>query len=408
MNCRFCKEKLKIKFLDLGKSPLANSYLNKIDLKKKEKFYPLKTWVCSNCLLVQSQGFNNNKLIFNSEYSYNSSVSVSLKNHFRKYVIKIIKFLKLNENSLIVEIGSNDGILLRNFGKLKKNCIGIEPSKNIAKKSEKYGIKVIKKFFNFNLTKNIKKKANLIIANNVFAHIPTINDTLKGLKNLLSRDGTINIEFPHLLNLLKFKQFDTIYHEHFFYFSLNSIIKIFNRHGLKIWNIEKINTHGGSLRIYASHKERVIKTDKSVINILEEEKKFGITNLNTYKNFQKIIEKNKKEIREFFNKKRILKQKICGFGAAAKSTTLINYCKIKNDEIMAMFDNSKNKYNKFIPGAKIPILKPTKSRLKDYDIIIIFAWNIKKEIMFFLKKLIDKDTEIGLFIPKLKILKLKK
>jgi 2-polyprenyl-3-methyl-5-hydroxy-6-metoxy-1,4-benzoquinol methylase len=407
MNCRYCKKKLKIKFLDLGLSPLANNYLNVKDLKKKEKFYPLKTWFCNSCYLVQSQGFNKINLLFNSNYTYFSGISRSFSKHFKDYVIKITKFLKLSKKSFIIEIGSNDGILLKNFGKLKKNCLGIEPSKNTARECEKYGIKVLKKFFNFKLAKTLNyKKADLIIANNVFAHIPKINDTIRGLKELLSPNGCINIEFPHLLNLIKFKQFDTVYHEHFFYFSLTSIIKIFGKHNLKIWKVDKINTHGGSLRIYAVHNENKINIEKSVIKILKEEKNFGITKTNTYRNFQKVIEINKAKIIKYLDYEKKNHKKICGFGAPAKSTTLINYCKIDEETLNIVFDNSKNKYGKFIPGSKIPILKPTARKLREFDIIIIFAWNLQKEIVNFLKKKVRKNTKIATLIPNLKIINL--
>lgn len=406
MNCRYCKKKLKIKFLDLGLSPLANNYLNLKDLKKKENFYPLKTWFCSSCYLVQGQGFNNTNLLFNSKYTYFSSVSKSFSKHFKDYVTKITRLLKLSKKSFIIEIGSNDGILLKNFGKLKKNCLGIEPSKNTARECEKYGIKVIKKFFNFKLAKTLNyKKADLIIANNTFAHIPKINDTIKGFKELLNANGCINIEFPHLLNLIKFKQFDTVYHEHFFYFSLTSIIKIFSKHDLKIWKVDKVNTHGGSLRIYASHNHNEINIDKSVAKILQQEKTFGITKINTYRNFQKVIEKNKTKIIEYLNYEKKNQKKICGFGAPAKSTTLINYCKIDKETLNVVFDNSKNKYGKFIPGSRIPILKPTAKKLRQFDIIFIFAWNLQKEIVNFLKNKVRKNTKIGILIPNLKIIK---
>ena len=406
MLCRFCKEKLKIKFLDLGKSPLANNYIAKKDNKKKEKLYPLKTWFCNSCYLVQCQGFENVKDIFNSDYAYFTSVSKSLSKHFKDYVKKIIKLLKLTDKSLIVELGSNDGYLLKNFGNLKKNCIGIEPSKNTAKKCEKFGIKVIKKFFNYQLVKKInKKKADLIIANNVFAHIPTINDTLKALKALLNKNGCINIEFPHLLNLIKFKQFDTIYHEHFFYFSLTSIIIIFKKYNLKIWKVEKINTHGGSLRIYASHSDEINNIDKSVENILKEEKDFGIKDHNTYEKFQKKIEKNKNIVSKYLALKKKQNKRIYGYGAAAKSTTLINYYQINKNILKGVFDNSKNKYGKFIPGERIPILKPTIKRLHDCDVIFIFAWNMSKEILNLLKNKVLKGTKIGVMVPELKIIK---
>ena len=410
MKCRLCRTKLKIPFADLGFSPLANNYIPKNKIFKNEKYYKLKTWICKKCLLVQNEGFSNTKIIFNSNYSYFSSVSKSFLKHAKEYANKITSNLNLNKDSYIIEIGSNYGYLLKNFKKKKIYCLGIEPSKNTAEKSEKLKIKVIKKFFTYKLARELSKdrKADLIIANNVFAHVPNIRDFTQGLKKVLDLKGCINIEFPHLTNLIKNNQFDTIYHEHFFYYSLHSVINIFKKYNLKIWKVEKIHTHGGSLRIYASHYSRNIKILNSVKKILKEEKKFGILNMKIYENFQKKIEQNKKNTLQILNSYLEKGKKIYGYGAAAKCSTILNYYGIKKNQIKGIFDNSPAKFGKYLPGCKIPILKPTSKSLRNSDIILIFAWNLKKEIIKEIKLKTNKNIKVGVIIPKFSIKELKK
>ena len=409
MKCRFCRNSLKIKFADLGYSPLANNLISKKHLLHKEKYYRLRTWFCHKCLLVQTDGFSKVNKIFNSNYTYYSSVSKTFLAHAKKYADKIIKNLKLKKKKFVIEIGSNDGYLLKNFVNKNIDCLGIEPSKNTAKVSEKFNIKVIKKFFTFNLALKLSKhkKADLIIANNVFAHVPNINDFTKALKVILNLRGCINIEFPHILNLINKGQFDAIYHEHFFYYSLHSVINIFKKYKLKIWKSEKISTHGGSLRIYACHSDHKIKIQKSVKNILNEEEKYGLKNKITYKKFQTKIEFNKLNTLNSLHKFSGKEKNIYGFGAAAKSITMINFLGIKKDMIKGIFDNSPAKIGKYLPGSRIPIIKPRSNIIKTCDLILIFAWNLEKEIINEIKPFLKKGGKIALINPKFRLKKIK-
>jgi SAM-dependent methyltransferase len=405
MKCRFCRNSLKVKFADLGYSPLANNLISKKHYLHKEKYYQLRTWFCHKCLLVQTDGFSKVNEIFNSDYTYYSSISKTFLTHAKNYTDKIISSLRLKKKDFVIEIGSNDGYLLKNFVKKNIDCLGIEPSKNTAKVSEKFNIKVIKKFFTYNLALKLskRKKADLVIANNVFAHVPNINDFTKALKKILSSKGCINIEFPHILNLINNNQYDTIYHEHFFYYSLHSIINIFKKYKLKIWKVEKIPTHGGSLRIYACHLSHSTKIQKSVKDILDKEKKNGLKNRDTYEKFQNKIELNKfntlKSINEYFKKGK----NVYGFGAAAKSITIINFLGIKKEFIKAIFDNSPAKIGKYLPGSRIPIIKPKSNIIKKCDLILIFAWNLEKEIVREIKPFLKKNGKIALIIPKFKV-----
>ena len=410
MKCRFCKnESVKI-FLDLGVAPLSNNYLKKNELKNPEIQYPLKVCICKNCNLVQLVDYNFLKpeKIFNHHYAYLSSVSSSWVEHSRKYAEMIIKKLKLNKKSFVVEVASNDGYLLKNFVSKKISCLGVEPALSGAKIARKKKINVLNDFFNISTSKKIakKKQADLIIANNVYAHVPDINDFTRSLKILLKKNGTITIEFPHILELIKNNQFDTIYHEHFFYFSIKTVSKIFKKHRLKIYDVETINTHGGSLRIYGCHLSDKKKINKSVINLIRKEKIFGLDDLKTYLNFQTRVEKIKNNLLLFLIKNKTLNNKIYGYGAAAKANTILNFAGIKNDLLPFIFDKADTKRGKYMPGSHIPILssKLIKKHLPDY--LLIFTWNILNEIINE-KSLINKKIKLLTIFPKVKIIKKK-
>lgn len=403
MKCGFCKRKL-IKFLDLGKTPLANSFLTKKNLKKKEKIFDLNLNFCRNCYLVQAPRQVKSKEIFNEKYVYFSSTSKYWTNHAKRYCKRIVRKINLKDNSSITEVASNDGYLLRNFDKNKFRILGIEPSKNTAEYcKKKYKIRVIKDFFNLNLIKkkNLYSKSDLLIANNVLAHNPNINNFVLSIKKTLSFDGVATIEFPHLYNLLKDLQFDTIYHEHFYYFSLRTLIKIFKKYNLKIWDVDEIDTHGGSLRIYVSHLEnnRIIK--QSVKSVLKKELNSKLFNLKTLKNFSKKIEIIKEITQNFINANLENNKKIAFYGAAAKGNTFLNYLNIKAPKISHIFDLSNVKVGKYLPGSKIEVFHPSKDELKKFDIIIILPWNLKKEITKQLSKLTSKKCEFFICIPKI-------
>ncbi len=403
MKCGFCKSKI-IKILDLGKTPLANSFLTKRDLKKKEKTFALTLNFCRECHLIQAPRDVKSKEIFNEKYVYFSSTSKYWTDHAQRYCKNIIKKIKLKNNSCITEVASNDGYLLKNFDKKKFKILGIEPSKNTAEYCrKKYNIRVIKDFFNLNLInkKKLYSKTDLLIANNVLAHNPNINNFVLSIKRTLSVDGVATIEFPHFYNLLKDFQFDTIYHEHFYYFSLRTLIKIFKQYDLKIWDVDEIDTHGGSLRIYVSHFEnnRVIK--QSVKSVLKKELNSKLFNLETLKNFSKKVEMIKKNTQNFINLNLEKNKKIAFYGAAAKGNTFLNYLNIKAQKINHIFDLSNVKVGKYLPGSKIEVFHPSKDELKKFDIIIILPWNLKKEITKQLSRFTNKKCEFFICIPKM-------
>lgn len=405
MKCRNCKRSVKNKWIDLGVSPPSNNYLSKKNLKKKETFLPLKVYVCKHCWLSQTKDYTSSKKLFRNDYAYYSSTSKSFLTHAKEYSEKIIKKLNLNSKSYVIEIASNDGYLLKNFLKKKIPCLGIEPTINTAKAAEKIGIKVIKKFFSLKLSRKLTKyneKADLIIGNNVFAHVPDILDFAKAMELLLKKNGTITLEFPHLLELIKHKQFDTVYHEHFSYLSLIAVNNIFSKINLKIYNVEKIKTHGGSLRIYVCKKENKIHISRNVNKIFYQEKKYGLNKISKYENFQKKIDRIKNEFIKFLREKKLEGNKICGYGAAAKGNTLLNYCKINTETIDFVCDAAKSKQNKILPGSHIPIFKPNKIKIEKPNYIIIFPWNLTKEIiaqLSFVKKWKAKFVTV---IPNLK------
>ena len=384
MNCRFCKNNLSNKILDLGSSPPSNSYLASLKSINEEKKFPLKLFLCEYCFLVQTEDFNKPEELFTTDYAYFSSTSAFFLKHAEEYVEKITQKLNLGTKSFVVEIASNDGYLLKNFLNFQIPCLGIEPTKNTYLQSVDLEIPAINKFFNSNLSTEIisnYNKADLIIANNVYAHVPNINDFTIGIKRLLKNEGTVTLEFPHLLNLIKQNLFDTVYHEHYSYLSLSTVSKIFDKFGLKIYNVEKIPTHGGSLRVYGCHRSNDKPVEISVQNVLNEEKDFGLLNSKEYSNLQIASEKVKKELIKFLQEKKEQNKVVVGYGAAAKGNTLLNYCGINKNLIKFVCDAAESKQNKFLPGSHIEIKKPDDLYKCKIDYILILPWNIKDEII---------------------------
>ena len=395
MKCRFCNNNLSNKILDLGSSPPSNSYLPSLQLINEEKKFPLKLYLCDYCFLVQTEDFNKPEELFTNDYAYFSSTSAFFLKHAKEYAEKITKKIQLNNKSFVVEIASNDGYLLKNFLNLQIPCLGIEPTKSTFLKSIELKIPTINKFFNSSLSVELTSshnKADLIIANNVYAHVPDINDFTLGIKQLLKNDGTVTLEFPHLLNLIKQNLFDTVYHEHYSYLSLSTVSKIFDKFGLKIYDVEKIPTHGGSLRVYGCHKNYEKVEETSVKNILKEEKDFGLLNIKQYSNLQIASEKVKKELIEFLQEKKKQNKVVVGYGAAAKGNTLLNYCGVDKNLIKFVCDAAKSKQNKFLPGSHIEIKKPDDLYKNKIDYILILPWNIKDEIMNQHNSLNDKGV----------------
>jgi hypothetical protein len=405
MKCRHCDKQLNHTLLDLGFAPPSNAYLMEEDLLKPEKYFPLRVRVCDNCWLVQTEDYAAAEELFDANYAYFSSTSLSWLEHSAQYSKNIINRLNLSNRSLVIEIASNDGYLLKNFVLAGIPCFGIEPTSSTADAAEKIGIKVIREFFTEDLAKKLQKlsKADLIIGNNVYAHVPNLNDFTRGLKALLKDEGVITLEFPHLMQLLKHVQFDTIYHEHFSYFSLFTVSNIFRKFGLRIFDVEQIQTHGGSLRIYGCHDNSSIRTSSSVTELLKEESEYGLQSIEQYENFQNKVNKIKNNLLTFLINKKNSGFSIAAYGAAAKGNTLLNYAGIKVDLIDYICDAAISKQNHFMPGSHIPIVSPDYLRSYPVDFILILPWNISKEIKEQLSFLIQKSKFV-IAIPDLKII----
>lgn len=402
LTCRACNSPLEEEVIDLGHQPPSNAYLNKEQLNKKEINYPLKVFVCTKCWLVQLPEHAQAKELFNDEYAYFSSTSKSWCAHAEKYVNETKKKLNLKKESIVIEIASNDGYLLQFFKKLNIKCIGIEPTHKVAVAARKKGIETIEKFFGTSLVDELlnstlnQKKADLVIANNVIAHVPDLNDFIIGIGMILKDDGVASIEFPHLLNLIKYNQFDTIYHEHFSYFSFFTIEKIFNKHKLFIFDLETLSTHGGSLRIWIS-KKKSTKNSYSKTRILDLEKKFGLDSLVPFKNFQERALKVKYQLLDYLKESKKEGKKVIGFGAAAKGNTILNFAGVKKELLSAVCDNSPGKQGKYLPGSHIPIINFERFLEINPDEVLVLPWNIIKEI----KNLI-KNKPLITFIPSYK------
>lgn len=407
MKCRHCKNEMEHIFLDLGFAPPSNAYLKKDDLKKPEMYFPLKLYVCDRCWLVQTEDYAEADQLFDSEYAYFSSVSVSWLEHAKKYCNMITQRLSLGEKSFVVEIASNDGYLLKNFVENNIPCLGIEPTDSTADAAEKIGVPVLRKFFGEELGKDLAskgKKADLILGNNVFAHVPDINDFTKGMKQLLKQEGTITLEFPHLLQLLKYNQFDTVYHEHYSYLSLFAVQKIFSAAGLRIYDVEELPTHGGSLRIFGCHEDSEITTSGNVKRFLDEEKSYGMQELKIYKDFQVKAEKVKNDIIKFLIEQKEAGNSVAAYGAAAKGNTLLNYAGVKPDLLPVVFDAAPSKQEKYLPGSHIPIKNPEELKNLKPDYIVILPWNIKDEVVKQLDDLRKAGTKFAVAVPGIKIL----
>jgi SAM-dependent methyltransferase len=383
MKCRHCQCKLEHIFLDLGFAPPSNDYLTKDYLCAPEKTFPLKLYVCDDCWLVQTEDYSRANELFSKDYAYFSSTSKSWLDHSAKYVEKISKDLNLSKESFVIEIASNDGYLLKNFLEAGVPCLGIEPTDSTADAAEKIGVPVLRKFFGVGVARELAasgKKADLICGNNVYAHVPDINDFTEGLKIILKRGGVINLEFPHLMRLIENNQFDTVYHEHFSYLSLGTVAEIFSSVGLKIFDVEEIPTHGGSLRIYGCHADDSRLTTSAVIDLLSSEVKFGLKALDIYQAFQAKANKVKNDFLFFLIEQKRLGKSIAGYGAAAKGNTLMNYAGLKNDLIDFVCDAAPSKQNKYMPGSHLPILHQSELANRKPDWIVIFPWNIAKEV----------------------------
>jgi hypothetical protein len=384
MKCRHCGTPLTHTFIDLGFAPPSNAYLAQADLSKPEKYYPLKIKVCDNCWLVQTEDYAQADELFSPDYAYFSSTSSSWLAHAKAYAEQISQRLGLNGNSLVIEVASNDGYLLKNFVSAGIPCLGIEPTASTANAAEKLGIPVLQEFFGESLGKTLAaegKQADLIAGNNVYAHVPDINDFTFGLKAALKFGGTITLEFPHVMRLIEHTQFDTVYHEHFSYLSLYTVRRIFQTAGLRIWDVEELPTHGGSLRMYGCHHADSRPTTDAVEALLQRESEAGLQTLSPYTSFQARANKVKDDLLDFLIRQKREGKKVVAYGAAAKGNTLLNYAGVKPDLLLFVCDAAGAKQGKYMPGSHIPILAPQAIRQAKPDFVVILPWNIADEVM---------------------------
>lgn len=406
MKCRHCESPLAYTFLDLGFAPPSNAYLTVADLVKPEKYYPLKIKVCDQCWLVQTEDYAQADELFSAEYAYFSSTSTGWLAHAASYAKKVTGQLNLTKGSLVIEVASNDGYLLKNFLAAGIPCLGVEPTASTAAAAEELGIPVLREFFGEQLGLQLAangKQADLIAGNNVYAHVPDINDFTRGLKAALKPGGTITLEFPHLMRLLEHTQFDTVYHEHFSYLSLYTVQRIFNSAGLRIWNIEELPTHGGSLRIYGCHADEARETNAAVGNLLAVEAQRGLQAVATYQGFQAKADRVKDDLLAFLIEQKRAGNKVAAYGAAAKGNTLLNYAGVKPDLLPFVCDAAIAKQGKFMPGSHIPILSPTALADQRPDYIVILPWNIAAEVKQQNAKLAALGTKFVTAVPKLEV-----
>ena len=408
MKCRGCSRFSRIRFLDLGFSPPSNSFLSEEEINSPILTFPLRVDYCDVCWMVQTEDYLDPKIFFNSEYAYFSSVSNTWLQHSEEYAKKMIRELFLTSQDLVLEIASNDGYLLQYFKDAQINVLGIEPSSNSAQVAREKGIDTRDEFFGSILAGILKKdgiKPKLIVANNVLAHVPDINDFVSGVKILLSPEGIATFEFPHLLNLIKFKQFDTIYHEHFSYLSLSTVSLILQEHGLEVYDVEEIPTHGGSLRIFVRHLNPSSEESDTVRSIIENEVAFGLQKSTTYSDFDEQCKQVKFELLSFLLRAKEEGKVVVGYGAAAKGNTLLNYCGISADLLPLIVDNNPHKQGKYTPGSNIKICPPSKLfEMGPIDYILILPWNLKNEVIDQLAVFREKGTKFIVGIPKLTII----
>src|SRR5688500_17020312 len=408
MECRFCKTELKNVFIDLVNSPASNSFLNSWQLNEPEVFYPLKVYTCHECFLVQVDEYKKSDAIFNNEYVYFSSYSKSWLEHAKKYTEQMITRFGFDQRSKVIELASNDGYLLQYFKEKSIPVLGIEPTANTADVAISKGIETVVDFFGTRLaTELVAKgiKADLLLGNNVLAHVPDIVDFIAGMKILLKDTGIITMEFPHLMQLVDNNQFDTIYHEHFSYLSFHTVNKIFASLGLELFDVEEIPTHGGSLRIYGKHMEnRSIAIEPNVSKLLNKELEKGMRSFEYYDNFQQKALLVKLDITSFLIEQKRVGKKVAAYGAAAKGNTLLNYCGIKNDLIDFVVDANPHKQNKWLPASHIPVVNEERLKSEKPDFVIIFPWNLKEEIIQQLSYVREWGCQFVIPIPKLQLI----
>jgi SAM-dependent methyltransferase len=405
MRCRHCEKPLEYTALDLGFAPPSNAYLTAEDLNKPEKYYPLRLKVCDRCWLVQTEDYADADDLFTHEYAYFSSTSTSWLRHAQDYCNAITHRLGLSDQSFVVEIASNDGYLLKNFAAVKIRCLGIEPTASTAAAAEAIGVPVLREFFGEALGQRLASEGNsadLVIGNNVYAHVPDINDFTRGLKAILKPGGTITLEFPHLLRMIQGCQFDTVYHEHFSYLSLWTVLRIFESAGLKVFDVEELPTHGGSLRVYGCHRDDPRPSLENVDRVVAEEEQHQLRTLDIFRDFQTAAERIKDDLLIFLIEQKRNGKKVVAYGAAAKGNTLLNFAGVKPDLLPVVFDAAPSKQNQFLPGSHIPIRTPQSMTTEDIDYVLILPWNIAAEVrQQFEKSRFGESMRTAVAVPKL-------
>lgn len=384
MKCRHCATPLRLTLVDLGAAPPSNAYLSEECLTRPEAYYPLKVRVCDACWLAQTEDYTAADALFTQDYAYFSSTSASWLAHARRYCQMATERFGLDGQSLVVELASNDGYLLRNFVEARIPCLGIEPTGSTADAAEALGVPVLREFFGEELGRQLHaqgRRADLIIGNNVYAHVPDINDFTRGMKALLNTGGTITLEFPHLLRLLAHTQFDTVYHEHFSYLSLYAVSRIFASCGLRVTDVEELSTHGGSLRVYGCHADDDRADSPAVASMLRAEHEAGLQSPQVYQDFQARVDEIKNGFVDFLIRQRRAGKTVAAYGAAAKGNTLLNYAGVKPDLLPLVCDAAPYKQGKYLPGSRIPIHAPAKLEAVRPDYVVVFPWNIIDEVM---------------------------
>ncbi len=403
--CRFCDHPLDEVVVDLGSSPLSNANLSEQDLQGAEKTYPLCVYRCTRCLLVQLPMVESPEEIF-SDYDYFSSFSASWLDHARRYVEQMIDRFDLAPDGLVVEIASNDGYLLKNFVERGHRVLGIEPAANVARAAEKVGVPTRVAFFGAELARELAERgdsAALVVGNNVLAHVPDLNDFVAGLKLVLSPEGLITLEFPHLVRLIEGNQFDTIYHEHFSYFSMLAVDRIIAAHGLRIFDVEELPTHGGSLRIFVCH-EGSREVSERASSLLATEKELGLEGADYYAGFSEKVRETKRHLLEFLIAAKRQGRSVVGYGAPAKGNTLLNYCGIRTDFVDYTVDRSPHKQGLYLPGSRIPIHAPDRIRETRPDYVLILPWNLRDEITEQMADVKDWGGRFVIAVPELTVL----
>ena len=407
MKCRHCGVEISLTLIDLGSAPPSNAYLTHLTLRRPEKWFPLKVLVCESCWLVQAESYSRAAELFNEEYAYFSSFSAIWLQHAESYVNAMVDRFNLTVNSYVIEVASNDGYLLQYVKQRGISCLGIEPTVSTSSAARLKGIETIEEFFGVSLAKrllNQGKQADLMTANNVLAHVPDINDFVAGFATLLKPEGVATFEFPHVMNLIEERQFDTIYHEHFSYLSFMTVVNIFNANGLAVFDVEQLPTHGGSLRVYAQRKDvGKHSINQSVVELLRREDAAGMNIAKYYQGFQANADKVKNDFLSFLLEAKRAGKTVAGYGAAAKGNTLLNYAGIRLDLLPYVVDLNPSKQNKFLPGSRIPIVVEAVIKQKKPDDIVILPWNLREEVILQLAYVREWGGRFVTAVPELKV-----